>query len=146
MGRVVASVTAGMLFLVCFVSAASCMSPCSWNQGCPPRTYCATKMVPCVVSELVADVKPVQVCVPVKKMGYRMQKFLVRGCPVGCASHGNPCMQCFPEPFCQTVCKPVPFEYYTNETYTAYQACYRRACRTVWRPQMYHVQESPMCH
>ena len=146
MRRVLGSVCVCLIVVIACASTAYSFFPAPQSGGCQPKQYCKTLMVPCVESKLVADVRPVQVSVPVKRIGYTYKKFLVKGCPVGQPCGTGPCVKCISPPICKVVCKPVPYVYYTKVPYTCYQACYRRVCRQVLRPQVYKMTEKPLCY
>ena len=99
MKRVVV-VCAALVLVACVVGPAACMNNFV-PAPCPPASYCVTKMVPCVKTEMVASVRPVSMCVPVQKVGYRCQKVLVKGTPLGAPCGSSPCVQCCPQPFCK---------------------------------------------
>jgi hypothetical protein len=94
---------------------------------------------------MVADVVPCSRTVPVQKVGYRTQKVLLKGTPVGQACGIDPCTKCCPQPFCQVVEQQVPYVYCEPKTVTSYTLNYRPVCRTVMMPQTFMVQAYPMC-
>lgn len=150
MQRTVVAVVVGL-----FISVALAGTPLAWYCGPPqhPRVQpCApppctfiTKMVPCTRTEIVGEVKPVTQCVPVRKIGYRMQKVLLKGTPVGFPCGLDPCTKCCPQPFCQVVEQKVPYVYFEHKTIRSFQVCYKPVCRPVMLPQTYMVQAHPMC-
>jgi hypothetical protein len=123
-----------------------CMGFYPSPQQCSPPGCYVTKMVPCVKTELVAQVCPTTVCVTVPKTGYTCRKVMLKGTPVGCPPGGSdPCTQCFPKPFCKVVTQKVPYTYYENVAMPSYNLVYRKVCRQVWRPQVYRLDAYPLC-
>jgi len=156
MQRAVVAVVAGLIVSVALAGAAlaggfyprpsppPCAPPCP--PPSPPPCTLITKMVPCMRTEIVAEVKPVTQCIPVKKIGFRPQKFMLQGTPVGQPCGLDPCTKCCPQPFCQVVEQQVPFEYYEKKTVQSYTISYKPVCRPVMLPQTYAVQAYPVCH
>jgi hypothetical protein len=101
--------------------------------------------VPCVKTEMVAEVMPCTRYVPVKKIGYKKQNVMLRGVPVGKPCGMDPCTQCCPQPFCQVVQQMVPYEYYEPKPVTTYNVVYKPVQRRVMMPQTYCVEAVPMC-
>jgi hypothetical protein len=143
MERVMVLVVAALLLIVGAVGPAESMSGCG-PQYCPQRTM-VTKMVPCVRTEMVAEVQPCTKVVPVKKIGYRVQNVMLKGTPVGQPCGQDPCTKCCPQPFCQVVQQKVPYVYYEPQTIPWYNVVYKPVCRTVMLPQNYMVEAIPMC-
>ncbi len=149
MERAMVAVVTGLILIAALTSpvhAWNCyppQNPCA-PQCAPPSTL-VTKMVPCMKTEIVADVVPYERCVPVKKIGYRTQRVMLKGVPVGQPCGMGPCTQCCPRPFCQVVEQKVPYVYYDKKTIRSYNICYRPVCRPVMLPQTYLVQAYPMC-
>jgi len=127
--------------------------PAQSMNGCPPPSPCAppscktliTKMVPCTRTEIVAELQPTTRCVPVKKIGWRCQKVLLKGTPVGMPCGMDPCTKCCPQPFCQQVTQQVPYEYWEYKTIPWYNIVYKPICRPVMLPQQYMVEAIPQC-
>lgn len=149
MERAMVAVVTGLILIAALsspVHAWNCYpapNPCA-PQCAPPSTL-VTKMVPCMKTEIVADVVPYEQCVPVKKIGYRTQKVMLKGVPVGQPCGLDPCTKCCPQPFCQVVEQKVPYVYYETKKVRSYNICYRPVCRPVMLPQTYLVQAYPMC-
>ena len=100
MERAMVAVVTGLFLIVALISpvhAWQCYpqpNPCA--PRCAPPSKLVTKMVPCVKTEIVADVVPYTQCVPVKKIGFRTQKVLLKGTPVGQPCGLGPCTKCCP--------------------------------------------------
>ncbi len=145
MERVMVAILVAMVFLVGVVGSAQSMAPCPPPApSCPPKTI-MTKMVPCMKTEMVAEVVPCTKVVPVRKIGYRMQNVMLKGIPVGQPCGLSPCIQCCPQPFCQVVQQKVPYEYYEPKSVTTYNVIYKPVQRPVMLPQNYLVEAIPMC-
>jgi hypothetical protein len=145
MERVMVLVVAAVLFLACVSGPVQAMQGCGpVAQPCPQRTL-ITKMVPCVKTEMVAEVQPATRMVPVKRVGYRIQNVLLKGTPVGRPCGQDPCTKCCPQPFCQVVQQKVPYVYYEPQCVPWYNVVYRPVCRTVMLPQTYMVEAIPVC-
>ncbi len=128
------------------------MAPAFGMGGCyPPPPPCGpqqtliTKMVPCVRTEMVAEVVPTTRVVPVKRIGYKIQNVMLKGTPVGSPCAQDPCTKCCPQPFCQVVQQKVPYEYYEPQSIPWYNVVYKPVCRTVMLPQNYLVEATPIC-
>jgi hypothetical protein len=119
----------------------SCPPP-NCPPPCPQRTL-VTKMVPCMRTELVAEVLPYTRTVPVQMV--RCQKVMLRGFPTGQPCGLDPCTKCCPQPFCDVVEQKVPYTYYEYKTIPDYRVVYRPVCRPVMLPQTYMVEATPMC-
>lgn len=144
MARVVVVVMASMLLVSGLLSSpAQSFNGCQPPQ-CPPRTL-ITKMIPCVRTEMVAEVQPSTRCIPVTKMAFRTQKILLRGIPVGRPCGQDPCTKCCPQPFCQVVEQKVPYYYCEYKKVPSYNIVYKPVCRTVMLPQTYCVEAVPLC-
>jgi hypothetical protein len=147
MARVMVVVLAAMLFLGALAGSAECMNGCfppPCPPPCPQRTI-VTKMVPCVRTEMVAEVQPSTRMVPVKKIGYKIQNVMLKGTPIGCPLGQDPCTKCCPQPFCQVVQQKVPYVYYEPTCVPWYNVVYKPVCRPVMLPQQYMVEATPMC-
>ncbi|MFH0825791.1 MAG: hypothetical protein V2B18_23800 [Pseudomonadota bacterium] len=146
MERVMVVVSALLVAAVLTAGPAWGMQPGPQSgTGCGPQSCYVTKMVPCVRTEMVPQVRQCQTVVPVQKVGYTNQKVLVKGTPVGCSNGGDPCVKCCPQPFCQVVCRPAPYVYYEYKTVPYYSVTYSKVCRTVWMPQVYKMDYTPLC-
>lgn len=146
MKRTLVGVIAGLLLVGAFLEPVQAMnfypppSPCA-----PPPCTFVTRMVPCTRTEIVGEVVPYTQCVPVQKVGWRTQKVLLKGSPMGQPCGIDPCTKCCPPPFCEVVEQKVPFTYYENKTVQSYAVNYRPVCRPVMLPQTYMVQSFPLC-
>lgn len=145
MERVVVAILVTTVFFVGAVSSSQCMTPCPPQGACCPQRTVVTRMVPCVKTELVAEVVPCTRMVPVKKVGYRIQNVMLRGMPVGQPCGVDPCVRCCPQPFCQVVQQKVPYEYYEPKAVCTYNVVYRPVQRQIMLPQNYVVEAVPMC-
>jgi len=145
MERVMVAILVATVFLVGGVSSAQCMMPYPPQGACGPQRTVVTKMVPCMKTELVAEVVPCTRMVPVKKMGYRTQNVMLRGMPIGLPCGMDPCTRCCPQPFCQVVQQKVPYEYYEPQCVRTYNVVYKPVQRPVMLPQNYVVEAVPMC-
>jgi hypothetical protein len=149
MERATVAVVTGLILIAALsapVLAGNCYPPpmpCA--PRCAPPTTLITKMVPCTKTEIVSEVVPYTRCVPVKKIGYRCQKVMLKGFPVGLPCGQDPCTKCCPQPFCQVVDQKVPYVYYETQKVRSYTIRYRPVCRPVMLPQTYMVQAYPMC-
>ncbi|MBI4965843.1 MAG: hypothetical protein HY913_21375 [Desulfomonile tiedjei] len=145
MERVMVSIVIVMVFLVGVVGSAQSMTPYPPQGACGPQRTMVTKMIPCMKTEMVAEVVPCTRVVPVKRIGYRMQNVMLKGMPVGQPCGLDPCIKCCPQPFCQVVQQKVPYEYYEPQTVRTYNVVYKPVCRPVMLPQNYLVEAIPMC-
>lgn len=146
MERIVVVVSAALLILAGIAGPGACMAGGPMpGCGAPPCTY-VTKMIPCVKTQMVPQVVPCKAVVPVKQIGYRCQKVLVRGMPVGMPCGMDPCTKCCPQPFCQVVTQKVPYVYYVPKCVSYYNVTYKPVCCTVWLPQTYKVEATPLCY
>lgn len=145
MERLVVIVSAVVMVLAGPADNGTCMNPYAGSSGCAPPCRYVTKMVPCVKTELVPQVVPCTAVVPEKRIGFRCQKVLLRGVPVGPPHGANACTRCCPEPFCRVVVQKVPYAYCVPKCRPYYNVVYRRVCRTVWLPQTYKVDAIPLC-
>jgi len=145
MERVMVVITSVALLIAALAGAAQCMNCYPPPSSCAPPCSFVTRMVPCVQTQMVAEVVPCSQTVPVTKVGYRIQKFLLKGTPVGQPCGINPCIKCCPQPFCQVVEQKVPYYYCDKTTVTSYNLVYKPVCRPVMLPQTYMVQSYPMC-
>ncbi len=145
MKRVVVSISAALLVISIVAGPAFSMGGFPPPGACGPKPCYVTKMVPCVKTELVPELVPCTAVVPVKKVGMRCQKVMLRGTPVGCPQGADSCTQCYPQPFCQVVTQKVPFEYYEPKVIPWYNVRYRKVCKPVMLPQTYKVDAVPMC-
>ena len=146
MARVMVIITAGLIALIGFASVGECMYPFPGAGSCGPRCSYVTKMVPCVKTEMVPEVQPCTTVIPVQKVEYRCQRFLVHGTPVGCPQGADPCTKCCPVPFCKVVTRNVPYVRCVPQQVPWYNVVYKPVCRRVWLPQTYKVTEYPLCH
>jgi len=111
----------------------------------PPEVTYQTRMVPCVRTDLVPEVRPCSAVVPVPVVQYRCQPVLLKGTPVGSPCGMDPCTKCCPQPFCQVVTRQVPYVTYTTKVVPYYSVYYRPVCRPVCLPQTYKVEAYPLC-
>ncbi|MEW6351147.1 MAG: hypothetical protein AB1646_18985 [Thermodesulfobacteriota bacterium] len=137
-------IVASALLLVGIAAPAFSQSSCGMPPPCAPEPKFVTKMVPCVKTETVAEVVPCWTTVPVTRVGYKCQKVLVKGTPVGPACGQDPCTQCCPQPFSQVVDQMVPFTYCDYQKVPYYQVQYKKVCRPVWLPQTYRLDLCPL--
>jgi hypothetical protein len=145
MERAMVAVVGALLLLAGFAAPGECMNCYPGPAQCaPPRTL-VTKMVPCVRTEIVAEVQPCTRVVPVKRIGYKMQNVMLKGIPVGSPCGQDPCTKCCPQPFCQVVQQKVPYVYYEPAPMPSYNVVYKPVCRQVMLPQTYMVEAVPMC-
>jgi hypothetical protein len=126
--------------------------PAQSYQGCAPQPQCAppprtlvTRMVPCVKTEMVAEVQPCTRCIPVQRVGWTTRKVMLKGTPVGQACGQSPCIKCCPQPFCQVVEEKVPYVYYEYKKIPWYNIVYKPVCHQIVLPQTYCVEATPMC-
>lgn len=147
MERALVAIVAGFVILGAVAGPVHCMNCYPPPNPCSPPPPCTmiTKMVPCMRTEIVADVQPCTRTVPVRKIGYRTQKVLLKGMPVGSPCGLDPCTKCCPQPFCQVVEQKVPYVYCEQQTVRSYNVVYRPVCRPVMLPQNYLVRAYPMC-
>ncbi len=145
MERAIIAIVASLTLLVGISGPALCQNWCGMPPPCPPQPTYVTKMVPCLKTDVVAQVIPTWRTVPVKKVGYKCQKVVVRGTPVGRPCGAGPCEKCCVQPFCTVVPQMVPFCYYENQKVPTYQVAYRKVCRQVMRPQTYRIDAYPLC-
>lgn len=115
------------------------------QPNCAPQSMYVKKMVPCIKTELVAEVKPCTVTVPVQRVGYRCRRVLVKETPVGRPCAVDPCVRCFPQPSCRVVTQKAPYVYYESQCVPWYNVTYKKVCRKVWRPQVFKVEARPLC-
>jgi len=146
MERTMVVVSVALMLVAALAVPAQCMNPCQPPPPAPPQCGYVTKMVPCVKTQMIPQLVPCTAVVPERKIGYRCQKVLVRGCPVGLPKGVDPCTQCCPQPFCQVVTQQVPFTYCVPKKVCYYNVVYKPVCRTVWLPQTYKVQATPLCN
>ena len=144
-------VMVGLAAVLIAIALAASPAFCSWpgpaqGQGCAPQCTYVTKMVPCVKTQMVPEVIPCKTYIPVQKVGYRCQKILLKGTPVGAACGADGCTQCYPQPFCKVVTQKVPYTYCVPKCVTYYQVRYRKVCCPVMLPQKYMVQAIPLCY
>jgi hypothetical protein len=144
MERTVVAVSVAVLLVTALALPGQCMNMC--QPPPPPQCGYITKMVPCVKTQMVPQLVPCTAVVPERKIGYRCQKVLVRGCPVGPPQGMDPCTKCCPQPFCHVVTQQVPFTYCVPRKVCYYNVVYKPVCRTVWLPQTYKVQAMPLCN
>jgi len=146
MKRTLIGIVAGLLLVAALLEPVQAMN---WypppNPCAPPPCTFVTRMVPCTRTEIVGEVVPYSQCVPVQKIGWKTQKVLLKGSPVGQPCGLDPCTKCCPPPFSQVVEQKVPFTYYEPKTVQAYTVNYRPICRPVMLPQTYMVQSFPLC-
>jgi hypothetical protein len=146
MARVVVVIVGSLIFM-----SGLFQSPAESSSCCPPppppciQQCLITKMIPCVRTEMVAEVQPCTRTVPVTKVGYRTQKIMLKGSPVGQPCGIDPCTKCCPQPFCQVVSQKVPYYYCEYRKVPSYNIVYKPVCRTVMMPQLYNVQAIPLC-
>ena len=145
MARVVVVIVASLILMSGFFQG-----PAESFNCCPPPTPCVqqcfvTKMIPCVRTEMAAEAQPCTRCVPVTRVGFRTQKVMLKGCPVGQPCGLDPCTKCCPQPFCQVIEQRVPYYYYEYTKVPWYNIVYKPVCHTVMMPQTYCVQATPMC-
>lgn len=147
MKRVMVGIVAAFIAVALFASSAECSGPgAGWRQNCaPPCTY-VTKMVPCIKTKWVPEVIPCKTVVPCPKIGFKCQKILLKGTPVGSACGADPCTTCYPQPFCKVVTQKVPYTYCEPKCVTYYKVQYRKVCYPVMLPQTYQVQAIPLCY
>ncbi len=145
MERAMVSVVGALLLLAASVVSGECMNCYPGPAQCGSCGTFVTRMVPCVRTEMVAEVQPCTRAIPVKRIGYRIQNFMLKGIPVGSPCGQDPCTKCCPQPFCQVVQRQVPYVYYQPMCVTCYNVVYRPVCRQVMVPQTYLVRETPMC-
>jgi|GEM_PF-721182 len=122
----------------------SCPPPNCPPPSCPQRTL-VTRMVPCMKTELVAEVLPCTRTVPVQMVGFKSQRVMLKGFPTGQPCGLDPCTKCCPQPFCEVVDQKVPYIYYEYKTVPDYRVVYRPICRPIMLPQTYMVEATPMC-
>ncbi|MFC1835567.1 hypothetical protein ACFL2Q_12650 [Thermodesulfobacteriota bacterium] len=146
MKRVLVSTSLVCFLLVVVAIPGHCMYPYPNQGSCGPKSYNVTKMVPCVRMKCVPQVVPCKTVVPVQKIGYKCQKVLVKGTPVGCPQGIDPCTKCCPQPFCKVVTRKVPYVYCVQQCVPSYKVIYKRVACPVWLPQTYRVCETPMCY
>lgn len=147
MKRIVFAFMAAAILVAGIAASAECMAGGCYPAPvqCGPQRSLITKMVPCMRTELVAEVKPCVKTVPVQRVGYRLQNFMVCGTPVGQPCGLDPCTKCCPQPFKQVVQQKVPYVYYEPQCVQSYEVVYRPVCRPVMVPQTYMVETTPMC-
>lgn len=145
MERAMVAVVGALVLFAASVVSGECMNCYPGPSPCGSCGTLVTRMVPCVRTEMVAEVQPCMRAIPVKRIGYRMQNFMLRGIPVGSPCGQDPCTKCCPQPFCQVVQRQVPYVYYQPVCVPWYNVVYRPVCRPVMVPQTYLVQTIPMC-
>lgn len=146
MERTLVVVSVALILITTFAVSGHSMNPCQPPAPCPPQCGFVTKLVPCVKTQMVPQLVPCTTVVPEQRVGYKCQKVLVQGCPVGPPHGADSCTKCCPQPFCQVVTRQVPFTYCVPKTVCYYNVVYKPVCHTVWLPQTYKVQAMPLCH
>lgn len=140
----VASVVLSFGFLVGSAQAyVGCAPPPP--PSCGPQQTIVTKMIPCVRQEIVGEVQRTARYVPVWKVGYKTQRVLLKGSPIGRPCGQDACTKCCPQPFCEVVNQKVPYYYCEYKKVPWYNIVYKPVCRPVMLPQQYLVEAVPLC-
>ncbi len=147
MKRVTVVISAVVALLAALTVSAHAMGfyPPPAQPNCAPQCTYVKKMVPCIKTELVPEVKLSTVTVPVRRVGYRPQRVLVKETPVGRPCAVDSCVRCFPRPSCKVVTQKAPYVYYESQCVPSYNVTYKKVCRKVLRPQVFKVETRPLC-
>ncbi len=112
MERAMVAVVGALLLLAGFAAPGECMNCYPGPAQCaPPRTL-VTKMVPCVRTEIVAEVQPCHASCPSQENRLQDAKRHAERNPSRISLRQDPCTKCCPQPFCQVVQQKVPYVYY----------------------------------
>lgn len=145
MKRASVCISVTLVILVGIAGQAQCMNSYSGPNACPPPCRYVTVMVPCLKTEMVAQLQPYNVTVPVKKIGYASRKVLVTANPVGPVCGTGPCVRCCPKPCSWVEERKVPYSYCEKKIVPWYRVVYKRVCRSVMVPHTYKVNTVPLC-